>query len=68
MLNLESVNQDFAPGPLNAAARDLILECRELLRGERSQLTAREDYVRARLSYWRARADGSAPSSEELAA
>ncbi|MFI5266528.1 MAG: hypothetical protein ACHQ7M_04035 [Chloroflexota bacterium] len=44
-------------------ARDLIRECQELLHGERTQLTRREDYVRERLAYWRSRAE-----EEELAA
>lgn len=46
-------------------ARDLIRECQELLRGERTQLTRREDYVRQRLAYWRSRAG---EGDEELAA
>jgi hypothetical protein len=49
-------------------ASDLLRECRELLRGERTQLTPREVYVRARLAYWRARATGAEDSAGELAA
>jgi hypothetical protein len=36
-------------------ARDLIRECEEMLRGERRQLTAMDEYLRLRLRYWRAR-------------
>jgi hypothetical protein len=45
----------------------LIRECRELLRGERAHLTPRDEYVRSRLAYWRARA-AAEPSEDELAA
>jgi len=44
-------------------ARDLIRECREMLRGERTQLTRREDYIRQRLAYWQTRVE-----EDELAA
>jgi hypothetical protein len=45
-------------------ARDLVRECQELLRGERAQLTPRQDYIRQRLAYWRGRLE----TTEELAA
>ena len=61
---LGSMNIDRDPEALLHGARDLIRECQELLRGERHHLTPREDYVRGRLAYWRARAG----QREQLAA
>lgn len=58
-------NADREPeAPLGA--RDLIRECQEMLRGERIAFTRREDYVRRRLAYWRARAER--PADDEIAA
>ena len=36
-------------------ARDLIYECEEMLRGERREFTAMDEYLRLRLRYWRGR-------------
>ena len=36
-------------------ARDLISECEEMLRGERREFTAMDEYLRLRLRYWRGR-------------
>ena len=58
---------EHVDGEVLLGARDLIRECRELLRGERTHLTPRDEYVRARLAYWSARAAGE-PSEDELAA
>ena len=62
---LSAVEHEDGEGLLGA--RDLIRECRELLRGERAHLMPRPEYVRARLAYWRARAAGE-QSEDELAA
>ena len=58
---------EHVDGEALLGARDLIRECRELLRGERAHLTPHDEYVRARLAYWSARAAGE-PSEDELAA
>ena len=45
---------DLYSGP--RGARDLILECREMLAGRRRQFTPRNRYVAQRLGYWEAKA------------
>ena len=56
-------NLDPEPTTQLLGARDLIRECQEMLRGERTQLTRREDYIRERLAYWQTRV-----AEDELAA
>ena len=67
MSTLASMNIDRELESPLLGARDLIVECRELLRGERTRLTPHDEYVRQRLAYWRARAEQPA-ASDELAA
>ena len=61
---LGNMNDDREQETPLLGARDLILECRQLLLGERTRLTPREDYVRERLAYWRARAERPADTNE----
>ena len=57
---------DLSAGP--AGARDLILECQQLLAGERSRLTPLKDYTAERLSYWQSRAESTPEPAADRAA
>jgi hypothetical protein len=52
---------DLRKGP--AGARDLILECQEMLAGQRTRFTTPHEYYARRLRYWQGKANARSRSS-----